>query len=80
MANVDHCPSGLLAVAPCSSIGKEGIWEATVPLACGLNGGGGGHPRMKLWNTAQFCYHGECDLVLLETTGFPDRLGIDIHI
>jgi hypothetical protein len=33
-----------------------------------------------LWNATRYSYHGECDLVLVDSKDFHNGLGMDIHI
>jgi hypothetical protein len=45
-------------------------------------GGGGaqGDPHFKTWHGQHFDYHGECDLILLQSSSFGSGLGLDVHI
>jgi hypothetical protein len=45
-------------------------------------GGGGsqGDPHFKTWRAQHFDYHGECDLILLQSATFESGLGLDVHI
>jgi hypothetical protein len=43
-------------------------------------GGCNGDPHFKTWRGKHFDYHGECDLVLLNSSAFESGLGLDVHI
>ncbi|KAL7561371.1 hypothetical protein ACA910_001475 [Epithemia clementina (nom. ined.)] len=62
------------------NIGKECVWRIQAPTSCGHGGGGGGDPHFKLWNRTRYSYHGECDLVLVQSNAFAQGLGLDLHI
>ena len=49
----------------------------TVPKT---QGGGGGDPHFKTWTGQKFDYHGECDLVLVNSPAFANGLGLRVHI
>jgi hypothetical protein len=39
-----------------------------------------GDPHFKTWRGQRYDYHGECDLVLLQSKEFESGLGLDVHI
>jgi hypothetical protein len=39
-----------------------------------------GDPHFKTWRGHHFDFHGECDLVLLQSKEFESGLGLDVHI
>jgi hypothetical protein len=43
-------------------------------------GSGSGDPHFKTWTGAKYDYHGECDLVLVDSPTFMDGLGLKVHI
>jgi hypothetical protein len=43
-------------------------------------GGAQGDPHFKTWQGQHFDFHGECDLVLLQSKEFESGLGLDVHI
>jgi hypothetical protein len=43
-------------------------------------GGGQGDPHFKTWRGQHYDFHGECDLVLLQSKAFESGLGLDVHI
>jgi hypothetical protein len=46
----------------------------------GRNGGAQGDPHFTTWLGGRFDYHGECDLVLLQSSTFESGLGLDVQI
>jgi hypothetical protein len=45
------------------------------------NGGGvQGDPHFKTWAGKRYDFHGECDLILFQSTKFKAGLGVDLHI
>jgi len=44
------------------------------------NGGGGGDPHFSTWDGIDYSYHGQCDLVMLQSPTFGDGMGLDVHI
>jgi hypothetical protein len=65
-----------------SSCIMEGIASCDpVPFSPPPGGGGSqGDPHFKTWRGQHFDYHGECDLVLLQSSAFKSGLGMDVHI
>jgi hypothetical protein len=53
-----------------------------IPLRSQPPGGGGanGDPHFKTWRGQHFDFHGECDLVLLQSKEFESGLGLDVQI
>jgi hypothetical protein len=48
---------------------------------CRTGGGGGyGEPHFKTWRGQRFDYHGECDIILLQSSTFESGLGLDVNI
>ena len=43
-------------------------------------GGASGDPHIKTWDGKKFDFHGGCDLVLLQNSGFANGLGLTIQI
>jgi hypothetical protein len=43
-------------------------------------GGAQGDPHFKTWKGQHFDFHGECDLILLQSKEFESGLGLDVHI
>lgn len=39
-----------------------------------------GDPHFKTWNSTIYSFHGMCDMVLMDTPGFGDGLGLAIHL
>jgi hypothetical protein len=78
------------AVAACANIecvaSVEGLSQATkdaiIRSQCMFVGGGGanGDPHFITWQGHHFDFHGECDLVLLQSKEFESGLGLDVHI
>jgi hypothetical protein len=74
----------------------DGIYDSAVLLKAGSficaapptiqhrlpssGGGGQGDPHFKTWRGHHFDFHGECDLVLLQSEAFESGLGLDVHI
>jgi hypothetical protein len=52
---------------------------APPPIPAG-HGGGQGDPHFKTWRGQHYDFHGECDLVLLQSKEFESGLGLDVHI
>jgi hypothetical protein len=50
------------------------------PPAPPAEGGANGDPHFKTWRGQHFDFHGECDLVLLQSKEFESGLGLDVHI
>jgi hypothetical protein len=44
------------------------------------HGGGQGDPHFKTWRGQHYDFHGECDLILLQSKEFDSGLGLDVHI
>jgi hypothetical protein len=53
--------------------GKASIFQAA-------GGGAQGDPHFKTWRGQHFDFHGECDLILLQSEEFESGLGLDVHI
>jgi hypothetical protein len=58
----------------------EGITSCEPPLLPPGGGGGQGDPHFKTWRGQHFDFHGECDLILLQSSTFESGLGMDVHI
>jgi hypothetical protein len=54
--------------------------EANGGICRPRGGGGQGDPHFKTWTGANFDYHGECDLILIQSAAFESGLGLDVHI
>jgi hypothetical protein len=65
-------------VAGLSDATKEAIKTSRCPFTGG--GGANGDPHFKTWQGQHFDYHGECDLILLQSKEFDSGLGLDVHI
>lgn len=52
----------------------------TATQAVTSGGGANGDPHFVTWGGKKYDFHGGCDLVLLETPGFADGLGLKLHI
>jgi von Willebrand factor type D domain len=39
-----------------------------------------GDPHFTTWNGSKFDFHGECDLVFVQSPAFNHGLGLDIHV
>jgi hypothetical protein len=63
-----------------SSCTFEGITSCDPPSDPPGGGGGQGDPHFKTWRGQHFDYHGECDLILLQSSTFESGLGTDVHI
>jgi hypothetical protein len=63
-----------------SSCTFEGIVSCEPPSLPPGGGGGQGDPHFKTWRGQHFDFHGECDLILLQSSTFESGLGMDVHI
>jgi hypothetical protein len=62
---------------------KAGSLVCAPPMQRRLPAGGAsaeGDPHFKTWRSQHFDFHGECDLVLLQSKAFESGLGLDVHI
>jgi cysteine-rich repeat protein len=52
------------------------------PTTCQTIHGGGvqGDPHFKTWAGQRYDFHGECDLILFQSSKFKAGLGVDLHI
>jgi hypothetical protein len=51
------------------------------PASLAPHGGGvQGDPHFKTWVGKRFDFHGECDLILFQSSMFKSGLGVDLHI
>jgi hypothetical protein len=58
----------------------EGITSCEPPSSPPGDPSGQGDPHFKTWRGHHFDYHGECDLVLLQSSTFESGLGLAVHI
>jgi hypothetical protein len=61
---IDNVAFGIVAPPPCTT-GTAGC---------------DGDPHFKTWRGQRYDFHGECDLVLLQSKEFESGLGLDVHI
>jgi hypothetical protein len=71
---VDQCPKADDTV----DVNNDGIPDCTQSFLG--DGGANGDPHFKTWRGEHFDFHGECDLVLLQSKEFESGLGLDVHI
>lgn len=50
------------------------------PISLIPGGGAGGDPHFRTFSGEYFSYHGQCDLVLLQSLSFDSGKGLDVHI
>lgn len=60
----------------CSFVRHLTSSESFLPSAASASG----DPHFKTWTGQRYDYHGECDLVLVSSSSFGNKLGLDIHI
>jgi hypothetical protein len=70
----DQCPKADDTV----DLNNDGIPDCTQSFLG--DGGANGDPHFKTWRGEHFDFHGECDLVLLQSKEFESGLGLDVHI
>jgi hypothetical protein len=60
----------------CPNVGRIYCFQQAPFEPAGANG----DPHFKTWHGHHFDFHGECDLVLLQSKEFESGLGLDVHI
>jgi hypothetical protein len=60
-------------------LAKKSLVCKKAPIPEG-HGGGQGDPHFMTWRGQHYDYHGECDLLLLQSKLFASGLGLDVHI
>jgi hypothetical protein len=66
-----------------SSSNNVGIFSSKndcIQFLTGANPSANGDPHFKTWGGQHYDFHGECDLVLLQSKEFESGKGLDIHI
>eukprot|EP00977_Amphora_coffeiformis_P027905 scaffold34660_cov175-Amphora_coffeaeformis.AAC.1 len=55
-------------------------WVDLIFQKCNSNGGGGGDPHFARWGRERDSFHGECDLVMVQSNKFHNGAGLDLHV
>eukprot|EP00977_Amphora_coffeiformis_P016499 scaffold5125_cov156-Amphora_coffeaeformis.AAC.8 len=60
---------------------KAGVDNVSVSAPCSQKiGGGGGDPHFQRWGREHTSFHGECDLVMVQSNSFHQGAGLDLHV
>jgi hypothetical protein len=86
-----HLKTAILSVIFCSLLFVQGVLGVVAPQEPEpevpedpedgpTDPSGGGDPHFKTWSGRYYGYHGECDMIMMESPSFGAGLGLDLHI
>jgi len=80
---VDWCNYDAVALS-CDFVSNAPMYDQSNPMFASLYkadcAGCGGDPHLKTFSGHAYSYHGQCDMVLLQSREFSSGAGLDIHI